>query len=260
MASPRLRYSSSSSSNPSITLSRSRGRFSGCGTGNVVSGVRSTGALVLSGPPVRRVEPTHAIPVEADRERALRLVHVHVCFVPALDPNQQRETDLRHRLIRDRKGIDRLVAAYQEELIAIDELRDRTPELRQQEQALHRELQSAVDRAKDRETYLQLSETLTDILSRLRSSAEIRDIAEQQRIFRLLVKEILVTEDKITIRHSIPISGSPSGGPDPSKPGNVGLEDESYPFAFGASCRRFWPTSTCTMCWTTGSSKRQILD
>ena len=70
----------------------------------------------------------------------------------ASDPNQQRENDLRHRLIRVRKSIDRLVNAYQEELITIDELRDRTPELRRQDQALNRELQSAVDRAKDRET------------------------------------------------------------------------------------------------------------
>ena len=79
------------------------------------------------------------------------------------DPNQQRETELRHRLIRVRKRIGRLVNAYQEELITIDELRDRTPELRRQEKALHRELQSAVDRAKDRKTYLRLAETLTQL-------------------------------------------------------------------------------------------------
>ena len=146
----------------------------------------------------------------------------------ASDPNQQRDTELRHRLIRVRKSIDRLVNAYQEELITIDELRDRTPELHRQEQALHRELQSAVGRAKDRETYLRLAETLTSFLARLRSSAETLDIADRQRIVRLLVKDLLVTEDKITIRHSIPISGSPSGGPDSSKPGNDRLQDESY--------------------------------
>ena len=146
----------------------------------------------------------------------------------ASDPNQQRETDLRHRLIRVRKGIDRLVTAYQEELITIDELRDRTPELRRQEQALHRELQSAVDRAKDRETYLRLAETLTSFLARVRSSAETLDITERQRIVRLLVKEVLVSEAKIVIRYSIPISGSPGGGPDPSKPDNDSTEGESY--------------------------------
>ena len=159
--------------------------------------------------------------VKAEIDRRLEAARVS-------DPNQQREADLRHRLIRVRKGIDRLVTAYQEELITIDELRDRTPELRRQEQALHRELQSAVDRVKDRETYLRLAETLTGFLARLRSSAETLDIAERQRIVRLLVKEVLVTEDKITIRHSIPISGSPGGGPDPSKPGNGGPEDGSY--------------------------------
>ena len=159
--------------------------------------------------------------VKAEIDRRLEAARVS-------DPNQQREADLRHRLIRVRKGIDRLVTAYQEESITIDELRDRTPELRRQEQALHRELQSAVDRAQDRETYLRLAETLTDFLARLRSSAETLDIAERQRIVRLLVKEVLVTEDKITIRHSIPISGSPGGGPEPSKPGNGGPEDGSY--------------------------------
>ena len=146
----------------------------------------------------------------------------------ASDPNQQREIDLRHRLIRIRKSIDRLVNAYQEELITIDELRARTPELRRQEQALHRELQSVVDQAKDRETYLRIAETLTGFLARLRTSATTLDIPERQRIVRLLVKEVLVSEEKITIRHSIPIPGSPSRGPGPSKSGNDHPEDEGY--------------------------------
>ena len=144
------------------------------------------------------------------------------------DPNQQREADLRHRLIRVRKSIDRLISAYQEELITIDELRGRTPELRRQEQALHRELQSVIDRAKDRETYLRLAETLTGFLERLRSSAETLDITERQRIVRLLVKEVLVSENKIVIRHSIPLSGSPGGGPDSTTTGNDVPEDDSY--------------------------------
>ena len=168
---------------------------------------------------VRLLEDPALIGAEIDRRLEM---------ARASDPNQQRETDLRHRLIRVRKSIDRLVTAYQEELITIDELRARTPELRRQEQALHRELQSAVNRVKDRETYLRLAETLTGFLAQLHSSAETLDIAERQRIVRLLVKEVLVSEDKIVIRHSIPIPGSPSGGPDPSKPGNDHSEDEGY--------------------------------
>ena len=174
---------------------------------------------VVWGEVVRLLEDPALIGAEIDRRlQAAR----------ASDPNQQRESDLRHRLIRVRKSIDRLVNAYQEELITIDELRDRTPELRRQEQALNRELQSAVDRVKDREIYLRLAETLTGFLARLRSSAETLDIAERQRIVRLIVKEVLVTEDKITFRHSIPISESPAGGPDPSKLGNDSPEREGY--------------------------------
>jgi site-specific DNA recombinase len=147
----------------------------------------------------------------------------------ASDPNQQREADLRRRLIRVRKRIDRLINAYQEELITIDELRDRTPELRRQEQALHRELKSVIDRAGDRETYLRLAETLTGFMERLRSSAETLEITDRQRIVRLLVKDVLVWEDKIVIRHSIPLPRSASGGgPDLSKTGNDDPENESY--------------------------------
>ena len=154
----------------------------------------------------------------------------------ASDPNQQREADQRRRLIRVRKRIDRLINAYQEELITIDELRDRTPELRRQEKTLHRELQSAIGRAKDRDTYLRLAETLSGFLERLRSSAETLDIVERQRIVRLLVKEVLVNEEKIVIRHSIPLSGSPGGGPDPSKTGNDAPENDSYLLRSGRRC------------------------
>ena len=144
------------------------------------------------------------------------------------DPNRQREADLRRRLIRTRKSIDRLVNAYQEELVTIDELRERTPGLRRQEQALHRELQSVVDQVKDRETYLRLADTLNGFLARLRSSAHTLDTGEQQRLVRLLVKEVLVSEEKITIRHSIPIPGASGGSPSPSEPDDGGAGEQSY--------------------------------
>jgi site-specific DNA recombinase len=47
----------------------------------------------------------------------------------------------------------------------------------------------------------------------LRSAAETLSVIERQKIVRLLVKDVLVGEDTITIRHSIPIpSGSPQNG------------------------------------------------
>ena len=63
-----------------------------------------------------------------------------------------------------------------------------------------------------------LPETLTAFLARLRSAAETLSVIERQKIVRLLVKEVLVGEDTITIRHSIPLtSGSPrQGGSEPT--------------------------------------------
>src|SRR6202043_171037 len=64
--------------------------------------------------------------------------------------------------------------------------------------------------------YLRLAETLSAFLARLRSSAETLDIIERQRVVRLLIKEILVSDDRIVIRHSIPLPTGPAGGHDPS--------------------------------------------
>ena len=125
------------------------------------------------------------------------------------DPARQRVKDLDRTLARIRKAIDRLLQAYQEDLITIDELRARMPELRKQEKAVSAEWQSVVSQAREKETWLKLTETLTGFLTRLQESAETMDVEERQRIVRLLVKDVLVGDDTLTIRHSIPIPKTP---------------------------------------------------
>src|SRR5215470_16758711 len=124
------------------------------------------------------------------------------------DPTRKREQTLQRELSHVGKGIERLLTAYQEELLSLEQLRERMPMLRQREQALHVDLQAIADQANDRAAFLRLAETLTAFLTRLRTSAESLTVMERQKIVRLLVKEVLVGEDTITIRHSIPI---PSG-------------------------------------------------
>ena len=125
------------------------------------------------------------------------------------DPTKRREEALRRDLVRIRKSIDRLLTAYQEGLLSLDELRERMPNLRQRERADNAELQALLDQSVDRAAYLRIAETLTTFLARLRSAANDLDMSERQRVLRLLVKEILVGDDKIVIRHSIPL---PTGG------------------------------------------------
>ncbi len=126
------------------------------------------------------------------------------------DPTRRREKALQRDVARIGKSMERLLTAYQEDLITLDELRRRMPELRQRERAAKAELHSIVDQAQDRATYLRLAETLTGFLTRLRSSADTLDVQERQRIVRLLVKEVLVGDDTIFIRHSIPVPTHPS--------------------------------------------------
>jgi site-specific DNA recombinase len=142
---------------------------------------------------------------------------------------RRRETVTRE-LVRVRKSMERLLTAYQEELLSLDELRRRMPDLRQREHVLQAELQSLCTQEADRAAYLRLAETLTAFLERLRTNAQTLDVLGRQRIMRLLVKEVLVGDDSITIRHSIP-TPSPSSGGDRSGPiGSPGGDpsDKSY--------------------------------
>jgi site-specific DNA recombinase len=140
----------------------------------------------------------------------------------AADPTKQREQALERELVRVGKGIERLLTAYQEELLSLEQLRERMPPLRQREQALRAEQQSIADQIRERATCLRLAETLTAFLERLRVAADTLDIAERQRIVRLVIKEVLVGDDTIVIRHCIPV---PSGPPHGGGPSSSGPED-----------------------------------
>lgn len=131
------------------------------------------------------------------------------------DPTKQREQNLRRELTRVGKSLERLLTAYQEELLSLEQLRERVPSLRQREQTLRAELQAVIDQTGDRAKFLHLAETTAAFLGRLRDSANTLDLIERQRIVRLVVKEILIGDDTIVIRHCIPIASTPpsSGGP-----------------------------------------------
>jgi site-specific DNA recombinase len=131
-------------------------------------------------------------------------------------PVKQREQNLQREFARVRKSMERLMTAYQEDLISLDDLRRRMPELRKREQAISAELNAIESQLADRAGYLRLAETLTGFLARLRETAKTLEVAERQRIVRLLVKEILVDGDTIVIRHSIPMPTESTEGSGPT--------------------------------------------
>src|SRR5271167_4145165 len=152
---------------------------------------------------VRLLEDPTLIQQELDR----RLIAAR-----SADPTKKRESVLQRELTRVGKSIERVLTAYQEDLLSLEQLRERMPSLRQREQTLRAELQAIADQTNDRAKFLRLAETLGAFLARLRSAATTIDVIERQRIVRLVVKEVLIGHDSIVIRHSIPGSASPPSG------------------------------------------------
>ena len=151
-------------------------------------------------------------------------------------PTKKREQSLQRELIRIGKSTERMLTAYQEDLVSLDQLRERMPSLRQREQTVNAELQAIADQTNDCANFLRLAETLTAFLGRLRSAADTLDVIERQRIVRLIVKDILVGDDSIVIRHSIPVGVTRPPDSGSRTPGR-GLEtpnDRNYPLRSGS--------------------------
>jgi site-specific DNA recombinase len=168
---------------------------------------------------VRLLEDPGLIQAELDRR---------LTAARSASPAKAREAQLQRDLARARKAMDRLLTAYQDDLMSLDELRRRMPDLRRRAQAAEAELQSIADQHTERAAHLRLADTLAGFLARLRSSADDLNVHDRQRIVRLLVKEILIDDDTITIRHSIPIPTTPpNDDPPPRISGNDRPSDKS---------------------------------
>jgi site-specific DNA recombinase len=148
--------------------------------------------------------------VRAEIERRLEAVRSE-------HPAARRREGLEHELARVRAGTGRLIEAYQEQLIALEELRERMPKLRKRESTLTAQLVALEGELHDAETYLKLAETLEGFLGRLTDGLDELTVHEQQRVLRLVVREVLIggEQDNVTIRHSIP---TPNGDGSPGCP------------------------------------------
>ena len=135
--------------------------------------------------------------IQAEIDRRLQTLR-------AAHPATTRRDALERDLTRAQNALRRLLDGYQEQLVTLDELRARTPELRKREATLQAQLDALDAELHDAETYLKLTETLDGFRARLSTSAENLTVEQRQQIIRLVVREVLIGEDDVTIRHSIP--------------------------------------------------------
>ena len=124
-----------------------------------------------------------------------------------LNPHINQKTSLLKQKAKLAQAMDKLLDAYQEGLIPLDQLRKRMPELQKRVNTADKEL----DNLNTYELSLDNRLNLLDVRSftdQLHKNINQLNIIDKRKILKLLVKEILVGEDNIIIKHSIPLKGS----------------------------------------------------
>ena len=159
--------------------------------------------------------------IQAEIDRRLRTLR-------AAHPATTRREALQRDLTRAQNALRRLLDGYQEQLVTLDELRARTPELRKREATLQAQLDALDAELHDAEAYLQLTETLDGFRARLSTSNENLTVQQRQQIIRLVVREVLIGDDDVTIRHSIP---TPTRDQPPGYQLRLGSREEPDPGA-----------------------------
>ena len=157
-----------------------------------------------------------------------RLIHAEIDKrlegARAADPVTRQRTQLENALGTAANGIARMIEAFGEQLITIDELRARMPDLRAREANLRNQIQALDAQLADREAYLALAADLQGFLTQLHARTETSTLDERRRVLKLLIKDVLIGPEKITIRHRIPLRERVSS--DTQHTGNTDTEGE----------------------------------
>jgi len=152
---------------------------------------------------IRLLENPLLVRQEIDRRlAALRTEH----------PITVKRESLVKTLDRVRGAMGRLIEAYQEELLSLEELRKRMPPLRKRETTAEAQLAAFEAELTDAQTYVTLAQSLEGFLAKLQETAHTLALADRQRVVRLLLKDVQVGPDTLVLRHSIPVPGN---HPDP---------------------------------------------
>ena len=150
------------------------------------------------------------------------------------DPVTRQRTQIELALAKAGTSVTAMVEAFSEQLVTIDELRAKMPQLRARQASLRGQLDALDAQAADRDAYLKLADDLEGFLARLRGSAATAATEDRRRILRLLVKDVLIGPEKITIRHRIPVrERATSGGGHHDTTDTEGDMRESYQLCWG---------------------------
>ncbi|SUA48605.1 Resolvase, N terminal domain [Nocardia africana] len=232
------RFASRNSKDPSLL--QGLAACAGCGYGYYRTSTRTTnkkiyyyrclgsdawryeGGRVCANKPVRAdyldtVVWDHITALMADPQLIRTEIDKRLETAKTSDPVAAQRKRLDTALAKARSGIAAMIEAFGEQLITIDELRARMPDLRARETNLRNQIDALDAQLADRDAYLALAADLHGFLAQLNTHAETATVDERRRVLKLLVKDVLIGPEKITIRHRIPIrertgDGTPQTG------------------------------------------------
>ena len=146
-------------------------------------------------------------------------IHRRIEEIKNVNPTKQRKESIEKEIVRIEKSIRKLLDAYQEDLLQLDELRERMPQLRRRQNTLRAELRDINSALTDQHAVFRLTNNIETFLHKLREAADTMSVVERQKVLRLIVKEIQLDDESVTIKHSIPLTtssktGKPIKGPE----------------------------------------------
>jgi site-specific DNA recombinase len=121
-------------------------------------------------------------------------------------PVEQRREQVTKEIVRLEQQTNKLLDAYQEGLMEMGELRQRMPELKKRQQTLKKELESLALQAIEHGRLVEMNISMERFMEQLRNSGQRLDVEQKQKIVRLLVRQVDVGPDSVTIHHSIRLS------------------------------------------------------
>ena len=121
-------------------------------------------------------------------------------------PEQQEQLRLERKLSALGREEQRLIDAYQAEVIELSDLKERCARITEHRTQLAARLSSLKQQQQDQRRQTQVRATLEEFCCNMSTALQNPSLETKQRILRQVVEKVVVADEQMTIKHMIPIS------------------------------------------------------
>ena len=121
-------------------------------------------------------------------------------------PEQHEQHRLHRKLTTLQREEQRLIDAYQASVIDMADLKERCERIAEERTRVEARLASLMQQQEETDRQASLMATLEEFCRNILAALDTPSFATKQRILRLVVDQIVVTDEQITIKHVIPLS------------------------------------------------------